>query len=90
MKQVSIQVSGKVQGVYFRASAKEKADELNITGFVRNEQDGSVYIEAEGHDDSLKKFIEWCHQGPANAEVKKVVINERIFGHVQTFEIRRW
>jgi acylphosphatase len=48
MNHVSIRISGKVQGVFFRASTKGKAEQYGINGFVRNEKDGSVYIEAEG------------------------------------------
>ncbi|MFZ2905897.1 MAG: acylphosphatase [Cyclobacteriaceae bacterium] len=90
MKHLAIHVSGKVQGVFFRASAKGKADELNITGVVRNEKDGSVYIEAEGKDENLKQFVAWCHQGPAKAEVARVVVNEGTIRHFKTFEIKRW
>lgn len=90
MKYVSIHISGKVQGVYFRASAKAKADELNLTGFVRNEKDGSVYIEAEGESENMNQFVAWCHQGPANAEVQKVVVNEGIIRHFHKFEIKHW
>lgn len=68
----NIKVTGKVQGVFYRASTKEKAEELGIRGFVRNEPDGSVYIEAEGSENDLHKFLEWCEQGPPNAMVDEV------------------
>jgi acylphosphatase len=64
MKHFNIHVSGKVQGVFFRASAKEQADKTNIKGFVRNEPSGDVYIEAEGDDNELKSFLQWCKHGP--------------------------
>jgi len=79
-----IKVSGKVQGVYYRASTKQMADLLGIKGFVRNEHDGSVYIEAEGEEGILTKFIQWCHHGPERAEVTYVSINE---GEIQGFEV---
>jgi acylphosphatase len=66
----TIRVSGKVQGVFFRASTKNKADELNIKGFVRNEPDGSVYIEAEGEETNMGQFIAWCWEGPRGARVE--------------------
>jgi len=72
LKHLKIIVSGKVQGVFYRASAKEKADEWNIKGFVRNEPNGDVYIEAEGEEDMLYKFIKWCNIGPARAKVEKI------------------
>lgn len=70
-RHLNIRVSGRVQGVFFRHSAKQKAEELNITGFARNEDDGSVYIEAEGEEENLKEFLNWCYQGPPLALVEK-------------------
>jgi len=72
LKHLNIKIFGRVQGVFFRHSAKQKAEELNIKGFVRNEPDGTVYIEAEGEEENLKQFLDWCHQGPILASVKKV------------------
>jgi len=74
MKRTIIRVSGKVQGVYFRASAKEEANRLGISGIVKNEIDGSVYIEAEGPDPALERFIQWCKVGPRNAQVSSCVV----------------
>lgn len=82
MKHLNINIRGKVQGVFFRASTQEKADELGLTGFVRNESDGSVYVEAEGSEESLKLFAEWCHHGPRFARVEEVMITE---GEVKNF-----
>ena len=71
-----IKVSGKVQGVFYRASTKQMADLLGIKGFVRNEPDETVYIEAEGDEEVLVKFIQWCHHGPERAQVTYVSVNE--------------
>lgn len=71
MKHLNIKIYGRVQGVFFRANAKKKAKELGITGFARNEPDGTVYIEAEGEEENLEKFLEWCHRGPPFAHVEK-------------------
>lgn len=71
---VEIKVAGQVQGVFFRQSAKEKADELNITGLVRNELDGSVLIVAEGDEGSLQKLVEWAKIGTEWARVEKVAV----------------
>ena len=71
----NITVTGKVQGVYFRASTKQMADLLGLKGFVRNEPNGDVYIEAEGDDNMLTKFIQWCHHGPEKASVKYVSVS---------------
>lgn len=71
-KHVNIRISGKVQGVWFRKNAQIVADQLGVKGFVRNEPDGSVYLEAEGAPEPLERFIEWCGKGPERSEVKKV------------------
>jgi len=57
MRHLNIRVSGKVQGVFFRASTKEQADQLGVKGFVRNEPNGDVYIEVEGDEEKLKIFF---------------------------------
>lgn len=89
MKHLSIQIEGRVQGVFFRASTKEKADELNIKGFVRNENDGSVYIEAEGEENVLKEFTTWCKHGPSRAIVQNVNIGEGVLKNFSDFKIAR-
>lgn len=86
---VSIRVIGRVQGVWFRVSAKEKADALGITGFVRNADDGSVYIEAEGDEVAVRAFIEWCHTGPRHAVVENVDVQPKEFSGFTSFEITR-
>lgn len=67
-----IVVCGKVQGVFFRASTKEKADELGIVGWAMNQLDGSVLIEAEGEEESMNNFISWCESGPLLARVDEI------------------
>lgn len=89
MKAVTIRVSGKVQGVFFRASTKAEADRLNIRGMVRNEPDGSVYIEAEGEEKKLNLFIEWCRKGPPQAIVKFCDIKESVPKGEAEFRIAR-
>lgn len=69
---LGITVSGRVQGVLFRDSARRRARKLALTGFVRNEPDGSVYIEAEGEKEKLNEFLKWCRKGPLFASVKEV------------------
>jgi acylphosphatase len=88
MKHLSIHVTGTVQGVFFRASAKKEAHELGINGFVRNERDGSVYIEAEASEEKLEKFINWCRQGPPRSVVDKVTTKEGDLRNFEGFEIR--
>ncbi len=72
MKHVNIKIYGRVQGVGFRDETYWKARKLHIGGFVMNEPDGAVYIEAEGEEDALKEFLAWCGHGPWPAKVEKI------------------
>lgn len=87
MRHVNLKVTGLVQGVFFRASVKEKADDLNLKGFVRNEEDGSVYIEVESEEISLKDFINWCKIGPKFAKVENIDIKKGKIKHFKEFLI---
>ena len=69
---IKIKVIGKVQGVWFRASTRNKALDLGLCGIVKNLPDGSVYIETTGSDNQLKALIDWCHSGPPHARVDRV------------------
>ncbi|MDZ7646789.1 MAG: acylphosphatase [Cytophagales bacterium] len=71
LRHINITVSGKVQGVFYRASAKQKADEWGVRGFVRNERNGDVYLEAEAPEEILYKFIKWCNLRSSRQEVDK-------------------
>ncbi|WMJ74217.1 acylphosphatase [Cytophagaceae bacterium ABcell3] len=82
MKHLTITVTGKVQGVYYRASAREKALELGLKGLVKNMSDGSVYIEAEGPEEKLEEFVRWCKKGPVLARVSDIDVKE---GSAQDF-----
>lgn len=73
-KCIQITVTGKVQGVFYRKYAVAKALELGITGFVKNQNDGSVYIEACAEDDVLSIFVDWCYSGSPDAEVANVEV----------------
>lgn len=76
MKHLKIKVYGRVQGVYYRATAVERAKFHGIHGFIRNEQDGTVYIEAEGEEENLTLFLAWCRQGPPRARVDDITTVE--------------
>ena len=71
-----INVKGRVQGVYFRASTQEVAQKLNLHGIIKNEPDGSVSIEVEGTKAQMEDFLKWCHKGPHMAVVKEVKITQ--------------
>ena len=82
-------VSGKVHGVFYRASANEKANELVIKGFVSNEPNGDVYLEAEAEEDMVYKFIKWCNIGPARAKVYHMdAVPGEVMGY-SSFDIKR-
>lgn len=88
MKQhLNIKIYGLVQGVFFRTSAKEQADNLELTGFAKNLPDGSVYIEAEGEEKKLNEFIKWCHTGPSLAQVEKLEISEDSLKNFKEFKM---
>ena len=88
MKHLIITITGKVQGVWYRASAKAKADEMGIKGIARNEPDGSVYIEAEGTAEKLFQFTMWCHYGPQGARVEHVKTTEGDLKGYSDFKIQ--
>ena len=87
MKHLDIKISGKVQGVFFRASTKAVADQLGIKGIIKNQEDGSVYIEAEGSAYSLEMFLDWCNEGPEKAVVENIVQSESELKNYRNFEI---
>jgi acylphosphatase len=87
MKHLDITVNGKVQGVSFRISTKAVADQLRVKGIVKNQADGSVYIEAEGDDFELETFLEWCNEGPLQASVQNVEVVEGEVKNYRNFEI---
>jgi acylphosphatase len=76
LKTVQIRVTGKVQGVFYRATAQEVAEGLNLSGWVRNCPDGSVEARATGREAQLNSFIEWCRRGPRNAVVQEVQVSD--------------
>ena len=88
MKNIHLRIHGRVQGVFFRSNTELKAREFNITGFVRNDPDGTVVIEAEGEEGALESFLKWCHKGPKGADVKKIETEEGEIMHFTVFEIR--
>lgn len=87
MKHIDIKVEGHVQGVFFRKKAMETAIKLGLVGFVRNEDDGTVYIEAEGQDLFLDEFVKWCQVGSDGAEVSNVVVKSGKLKEFEEFKI---
>jgi acylphosphatase len=87
-KSYIITVSGKVQNVGFRYYTSRMAMEFNVAGFVKNEPDGSVYIEAEGEKDSLEAFLHWCRRGPQWARVDQFDIQEQPLMNYKGFRVK--
>lgn len=72
MKRTHVFISGRVQGVWFRAHTREKAEELGISGWVQNLPDGRVEAVFEGEDEKVDEMVKWCHRGPPLSRVEKV------------------
>ena len=89
MKCIAIQVYGKVQGVWYRASTKKKADELGLKGIVQNETDGSVFIKVTGENSLLQALIEWCKEGPQFAKVSSVEVHDIDLKSFADFQVIR-
>ena len=89
MKRIHLQIFGRVQGVGFRYSCYRKARALKLTGWVRNREDNSVEVVAEGPADAVDALAAWCRQGPVFARVERVAQrDEPARGDLLSFEIR--
>jgi acylphosphatase len=75
-RRVGLHITGRVQGVFYRRDAAREASRLGLSGFVRNDEDGSVRAEAEGTPEAVGAFIRWCRRGPENARVEDVRVEE--------------
>jgi acylphosphatase len=89
MINIQLRITGKVQGVYFRQSTLKMAEIIGLKGFVKNEPDGSVFVEAEGENASVYKLIDYCHHGPEGAAVEHVSIIQGEIAGYNNFEIRK-
>lgn len=86
---VRVIICGRVQGVWFRASTKQIAKQLGLTGWVRNTPDGCVEAVFEGEEGLINKMIEWCHHGPPLSKVNKVEVkNQELTNGFDGFSIR--
>ena len=82
-------IRGKVQGVFFRGSAREKAEQLGLAWEVKNLPDGSVWLIVEGEENLVEELIAWCHQGPIRAEVEEVIVRDGIIAGYIDFQVTR-
>jgi acylphosphatase len=76
MRRIRAIVSGRVQGVSYRASTASEARRLGVTGWVRNRPGGTVELEAEGTPDQISALIAWCEHGPPAAKVSGVAVDD--------------
>ncbi|MDI6776328.1 MAG: acylphosphatase [Syntrophales bacterium] len=89
MKRIHVFISGRVQGVFFRANTQKAALSFNLAGWVRNLPDGRVEAVFEGNDGDVDAMLEWCKKGPPFARVMDVkVIEEPFSGEFRQFSIR--
>jgi acylphosphatase len=89
MKTIRLTIKGKVQGVFYRATAKDVADQLGVKGWVKNLPDRNVEISATASEEILQKFIDWCKQGPSKAKVDEVIVEELTLEDFKGFRIIR-
>jgi acylphosphatase len=89
MPTVQLLIKGRVQGVYFRATAKQVADALNVTGWIRNTPDGDVEAMGSGSEDTLRQFIQWCKTGPEGSSVQSIDVMEKAEMRFNGFSIQR-
>lgn len=89
MRRVRVLISGRVQGVFFRAYTQEEAKRFGLKGWVRNLPDGRVEALFEGEDEAVEKMIKWCHRGSPASKVEKVeVFEEPYLGEYEGFFIK--
>jgi acylphosphatase len=89
MSTVHLLIKGKVQGVFYRATARRIAKEIGITGWIRNSSEGDVEVMASGRDEAIQRFTEWCKRGPEMAEVTEVTISTMAAAEFDGFVIIR-
>jgi acylphosphatase len=88
LKSIHAIISGKVQGVFFRDSTCKEAKRLSITGWVRNNLDGTVELKATGDTNKIEAFEGWLHKGPPHARVDRVICKNIAIEPFDTFSIK--
>ncbi len=73
MPTLHLLIKGKVQGVFYRATARKIAEELGVKGWIKNTKDNNVELIITGTEEQVRQFIEWCKKGPTRAEVSDLI-----------------
>lgn len=89
MPTLHLLIKGKVQGVFYRATAKKTADELGVKGWIKNTKDNNVEAIINGTEEQVQQFIEWCKKGSARAEVSDVIATSADAKSFDDFRIAR-
>jgi acylphosphatase len=89
MPTTQLLIKGKVQGVFYRATAKKVAEELGVKGWIKNTKDNNVEAIITGTEEQVQQFIKWCKKGPARAEVSDVTATRVDDKNFNEFEIAR-
>lgn len=89
MKRVHVLISGKVQGVFYRANTREQARRRGVSGWVRNLRDGRVEAVFEGEEGAVEDMVEWCRAGPPSARVEDVEVEWEEPRGLEGFVVRR-
>ena len=87
MRRVRLMISGSVQGVFFRVSCAERAEDLGLAGWVRNASAGGVEAVFEGEDAGVDAMLAWCREGPPHARVDRVEVVEEVPTGARGFRI---
>ena len=77
MSTIHLLIKGKVQGVFYRATAKQIANDIGLTGWIKNTREGNVEATVSGNEQQLEKFVKWCKQGPDKAVVVEVIVTQK-------------
>jgi acylphosphatase len=89
MPTIHLIIKGKVQGVFYRATAKKIADKLGVTGWIENSEDDNVEAMVTGTAEKLKEFTNWCEHGPEKADVDDVIVTEKTETFFNDFTVIR-
>ena len=89
LERAHVRISGRVQGVFFRDSTRQKAEDLTLAGWVTNLPDGRVEAVFEGPPDRVREMLRWCEEGPRQASVENVDTDiDDPAGDLSGFEVR--